>query len=456
MSVFSNERLYSIIDQSPILKKLTNSKTTNNVMEKRLVNNSSIRLRSSFVDPAKSRVRGLAARLIAIDEIQNVGMDHVPAILECAATFPTNKIIIFAGTPLSMENTIENYWSKKSSMCEWMTKCGCGKWNATTMKNIGVEGYVCEKCGKGLDIRLGTWVAGSSKYLYAGYHINQLMTPYTHKNWQSIHDKYHDYDLPGFMNEVLGESWDSGVKPITKAELIACCRDYEFERSPNPPSLKDSKIHVMGIDYGTGNVSYTVVTILTLERDGTYKLSYMKRYAGLEASEDFFLQDITELCHLWNCRVVCADWGFGVSYNFNLQKRIGKERVIPVYFSAAQKDKISFDKHGGGMMVVHRSRVLSDVFTLFKNQEMIAPYKSDPEKFITPFGQDILNECIEESKTDRLKYIHDPDNTDDCLFSITLAYLAAQMKNPRLDMHVVDIPGKSMYSKKEPFDHNYN
>jgi hypothetical protein len=372
--------------------------------------------------------------MVTIDEIQDIDIDFVPVILECAATFPTNKIVMFCGTPKTLDNGIEYYWSKESTMCEWMVKCtACGKWNGTGISNIGTikKGYVCAGCSTSLDIRLGQWVQGKSNATYAGYHINQIMTPYTHKDWGELHRKYREYSLAKFMNEVLGESFDSGVKPITRDQLLKCCRDYRFVE--NPPIKTSRSLTVAGIDWGTGELSFTVLVIMSILPNNTYKVEYAKRYQGVEANQDTMLAHILGMLNKYNCNKVGVDHGFGYYFNYALQRDLqqGMSRVVPIFYSPALKRKLQWHR-GGKTMIAARTMVMEDVFQLMKRQEIVFPVES---QWMDPFGEDILNEFVEErAKQTRLVYTHPPNKPDDTLHALVYGVIAAQFLRPRTDL----------------------
>lgn len=419
MSTFSNDRLRAVINQSPLIKKMTSTKLTNKVTEKIFINESIVRLRTAFLTP--DQVRGIPSRLIAIDEFQNINIDFVPVILECAATFPTNKIVIFTGTPLTLDNPIEHYWSYESTMNEWMTKCSCGLWNGVGMDNIGEKGYVCSKCKKGLNIREGQWVSGRSNATFSGYHINQLMVPFTTKDWDTLLIKKHEYSVAQFKNEVLGESWDSGTKPITREELIKCCQKYGMISHPSPEL--SSQFTIAGIDWGTGEKSYTVLFILMFLLGDKYRITYAKRYEGAESNQDTMMQDIIKTLHRYNITKIGADYGFGFYYNFELARNFGADKVVPIYYSDGAKHKLKWDG-SGGRLVANRTMIMDDTFQLLKKGDIQLPRQ---EEFMDPFGDDILSEYIEEGRGNFKKtYSHPEGRPDDSLHALVYSIIAAQ------------------------------
>lgn len=426
-TTFSVDRLMNPIENSPLLETLTSRKLTNNVNEKIFINGSIIRLRSAFVSPRK--VRGIPSRMVAIDEIQEINIDFFPVILECAATFPTNRKIMFAGTPLTLDNAIEHYWSHLSTMNEWMVKCqACGKWNGTTIKNVGKTGYVCEKCASIMDVRTGQWVTNQKKAIYAGYHINQLMTPYTVKDWDSIRIKYEDYAVHQFHNEVLGESFDQGVKPITLEELYSCCQNYS--NSEIPPKQALTQITCAGIDWSGGEHSYTVLTIIIVDRNDKFRVLYSKQYSGIESMPDFVLRDILEKLNLFSVNMICADAGMGITNNYMLQKDYGTHKLLPVYYSASLREIGKWEKKSR-QLIVNRTKVMEMIFRLLKSKDVVFP---KAEEMKTPFFDDILSVFIEENQRGDLRYDHSAGITDDFMHSLTYSILAMLIIRPRPEL----------------------
>lgn len=241
--VFSNDRIKDPIDMSPLVGAYTNTSLTNAVFHKKFINYSQIRLRYAYL--TADRVRGIPADLITVDEIQDILVDNIPVIEECAS-HSDFKIFIYSGTPKSLDNTIEYYWANFSTQNEWVVPCkrhGTPKnpsswhWNVLDEDNIGKESLVCDKCGQRIDpfdpdCR---WASlnpqtdkNREKVTFEGYHIPQLMVPWiigTPDGWSEILRKQEHYPRQKFYNECLGLSYDSGTRPITRGQLKACCRD---------------------------------------------------------------------------------------------------------------------------------------------------------------------------------------------------------------------------------------
>ena len=72
------------------------------------------------------RVRGIPADMVCIDEIQDVLTDNIPVIEECVS-HSSFKYKLYAGTPKSLDNTLESLWVEDSTQNEWVVPCdSCG------------------------------------------------------------------------------------------------------------------------------------------------------------------------------------------------------------------------------------------------------------------------------------------------------------------------------------------
>ena len=152
----------------------------------------------------------------------------------------------------------------------------------------------------------------SPKKQIVGYRIPQLMVPWiisTMDQWMKLLWKRDNYPFGQFCNEVLGLSYDSASKPISRADLLKCCHDYDLwdlNRLPsNEVSLARQKLLIGGIDWGEGmdgsekspsgkrrNASYTVLSLGYYENPKQFKYVGLKKYTGKEVDPDYIVNDI--------------------------------------------------------------------------------------------------------------------------------------------------------------------
>jgi hypothetical protein len=232
---FSQDRLKEPIETSDVLKSWTTAKLSDNVFLKKFINRSQITLRYAYHNA--DRTRGIPADLVLIDEIQDVITDNIPVIEQCAS-HSMFKLFIYSGTPKSFDNPIEHYWTNFSTQNEWVVPCdrhgvpsdpSTWFWNILGEENIGKKGLICSKCGEIIHALRpeAQWASMNPEVRkkltepYESYRIPQLMVPWL--EWSEILDSYTTYSRQKFFNEVLGMSYDSGTRPLTRQDVIDNC-----------------------------------------------------------------------------------------------------------------------------------------------------------------------------------------------------------------------------------------
>ena len=132
----------------------------------------------SYACDNPDRARGVSADRNLFDEVQDILYDAViPVVNECMGNSDYGYET-YAGTPKTLENTIEYLWSI-SSQTEWIMKCdGCGSWGyIESAKSIGKTGPICVKCSHLLNPRAGMWYDFNPGTSLKGFHISQPMLP---------------------------------------------------------------------------------------------------------------------------------------------------------------------------------------------------------------------------------------------------------------------------------------
>lgn len=421
-----------------------------------------------------SNTRGISvSEILALDEIQDFMGSEIPVILECTSHYPQSRTLM-AGTPKSYDNPIEQYWLE-TTQNEWMVPCkGCGKWNFLDEYNIGpTEWYVsgrlspgpiCKKCQKSIDIRLGRWESFNKKSIIQGYRIPQLMVPWIvglKAQWARLLHKRDTYPLGQLYNEVLGLSYDNSSKPITRDQLMDCCRDYSLW-DPNHVSdktLAEARRFRLfaGIDWGEGidgsekgptgkirNASYTVLTIGGYINSTIFRPFLIKRYEGKEIDPDYVTRDITRICRALGVQLVGADWGHGWGVNNTLVRYLGASKVVQMQYLPKLKQKLKYDPIGVRYHL-QRNFIMSEIFFDIKQGFIEFPKWVQFERF----AKDILAIYAEYVEYRReIKYDHKPSDPDDFFHSLTYCKLAADInlgKSRRytrlIDSTPDDVPG---------------
>ena len=431
-SRFSNTRLSKLIYYSPIVRDLyTDDRLTNNVLLQVLKNGSEIALSYAWDDP--DRVRSISADHIFVDEVQDIIYDSViPVVKECMGNSDYGYTT-YAGTPKTMENTIEFLW-QRSSQAEWIMQCKhCNKWQyVDSVKSVGKRGIICVNCGKSLNPREGHWHEFNPKAHIKGFHISQLILPRNNENpdrWQRILEKLETYSETRFKNEVLGISDASGARMLTKEDLEACCQDYFVTRPPTTTVLQNVQQIVAGVDWsgsGTGISARTVVWIWGVMSDQRLKTLYFEIFPQANSIND--VNKVMTILREFNVSLVGCDAGEGAVANSVLKDGLGAHRVIPIQYTggrAAQRHikwNENTDKY-----IVHRTAAIDSFLLIVKRQGVIYP---DARQMEVPFS-DMLAEyetvTNPEGEVQSRIWLHSPTQPDDCLHAQIFGYIAAQV-----------------------------
>ena len=444
--VFSTDRIKDVIEASPLLRAYTTTKISQAVFFKKFINFSQIRLRYAYL--TADRVRGIPADQICIDELQDILVDNIPVIEQCAF-HSKYKLFLYSGTPKSLDNTLEHYWTEFSTQNEWVVPCerhGTPKdksswhWNILGEKQIGKQGLVCDRCGKPIYASHpnAMWAAinpcdedNKDKVTFEGYRIPQTMVQWV--DWEDILQAQEQYPRARFMNEKLGLSYDSGVRPLTKGQLKECCKAEirlgdieEFKR------IAQGRQVYAGIDWGTGErASYTVISFGGYFGTGAFSIFWIHRFTGPDLDPERQLDLISQMLTQLDVQIIGTDYGGGFYQNDQLIRRFGPRKVMKYQYNPRQKKKVYWEPNLGRFMV-HRTEVMSDVFNAMKRNMLALPNWSD---FREPHGADILNIFSEYNERLRMdEYKHAPGKADDSFHSILYCLMASMIQNPRPDI----------------------
>lgn len=396
--------------------------------------------------------RGISARNLCLDELQDFLGSEIPVILECTSHFLDARVL-FAGTPKSHDNPIEEYW-KETSQNEWLVPCSsCGKWNfldetniAPTelyLKDILPPGPVCKKCAKPINVRNGKWFSTATGKMMQGYRIPQLMVPWIcglKDQWLRLLWKRDNYPIGQFYNEVLGISYDSASKPITRDDLISICDAYDMWHSNdlNPKVIEEARRMQLtaGVDWGEGNdgseksptgkirnASYTVLTVGGYINQKQYGVKLVKKYEGKEIDPDFIVKDIARVVNALDVKLVGVDWGHGWGVNNHLIRLLGPKRVVQFQYLPKLKEKLKWD-HIGFRYQLQRNFIMSELFYDLKNGGVRFPRWAQMEKY----AADILAIFAEYVEFRReIKYDHKSTDPDDFFHSLNFSKLASDI-----------------------------
>jgi hypothetical protein len=281
-----------LINESPLSAFFVDNDCVQAVLQRSFTNGSALYFSFAFLDC--DRVRGISSDVVFMDETQDIDYDFVPIIHECMAASDVG-LSLYSGTPKTLDNGIQAMW-EDSSQAEWVTPCSCGKWNmasihAELMKMIGRETVVCAYCGKPLNPREGHWhhtnaQAGSR---FMGYHVPQVIMPMHYEypeKWGELLAKRDGrvlgYTPAKFLNEVLGESADLGVKLITITDIRKASQlgPNDFNRAVD--KIRQGRVRVLAVDWGGGGadeISFTTIALVSWHPiTGNYECHYCERF----------------------------------------------------------------------------------------------------------------------------------------------------------------------------------
>ena len=456
---FSKDRLKEPIETCPMIAAYTDNKLSMNVLSKQFINRSQITLRYAFLNA--DRVRGIATDFIMIDEIQDILMELVPVVEECAA-HSEYKLFSYSGTPKTFDNALEYHWQLYSTQNEWVVPCYKHQiadpstnrllpyFNILSEKNIGKHGPICDRCGAPIrpDDPGAQWASlrpnPDVPHPFEGFHISQIMVPWiwrSEEGWKDILHKQRTYGRQKFFNEVLGESYDSGIRPLTREDIERCCAKEGvmdmslFDMSESAlekwRQLSQAGTQVFaGIDWGSGENSYTVLSLAAYHQ-GRFTIFYVHRFTGPDVEPVPQMDKICNIISRFNVALGGTDYGGGFDRNDTLIRRFGHQKILKYQYSGTKGKICDWDptqhRYKG-----NRTAMLSAVFNTIKRELFWFPRW---QVFEDHFARDLLNVFSEYNEKMRMTvYNHSPGTTDDTLHSITLAFFVSMIMNPRPDV----------------------
>jgi hypothetical protein len=442
---FSQDRLKEPIETSDVMKTWTTSKLSDNVFQKKFINRSQITLRYAYHNA--DRTRGIPADMIQIDELQDIITDNIAVIEECASHSPY-KLFSYSGTPKSLDNAIEYHWVNLSTQNEWVVPCehhgvpndpSTWYWNVLLEDNIGPEGLVCSKCRRPIDAmhERATWAAmapGIREKLeepFEGFRIPQIMVPWI--EWGDILDKQKK-SRPYFYNEVLGLSYDSGLRPLTRQDIIDNCWSGLLMTAEALQRIKEQLGQntpvFAGVDWGTGEQTYSVIALGAYIKE-YFTIFYIHRFEGPEEEPDPQLELIENILRAWKVVIAGTDYGGGFDRNDRLQRKFGTQKIMKYQYSTPGQ-KVKWEEKFRRFLV-HRTEVMTDIFNAIKRRNVFR--FPDFAQFEDPFSKDFLNIFSEYNEQIRqIQYKKSPDCTDDSFHAVLLCFLASMIKIPRFDV----------------------
>ncbi|MEM3062357.1 MAG: phage terminase large subunit family protein, partial [Nitrososphaerota archaeon] len=305
----SKNYLKPLLVNSPFYNKFVDVSCSNSVLTKEFTNQSIVFFQ--YMGDDAERVRSYSVDMLMVDEVQSMDPELLAVVAE-TLTASSWRNQFFTGTPLSLDNLIQQLW-EESSQCEFVIKCeSCGFWNIPSLNEhiLGMIGKlnlhisekypatVCYKCAKPVSPRrTGVWVPKFKEKMneFEGYHIPQIIMPMHYADygrWKELLDKKAGRGPTPwyrFVNEVLGESFELASTLISLSDLqkAACIGPNEID---NFRQRRGYYNHIaIGVDWGGGGasgLSQTVVVVAGMRNDGVIEIPYGARLGPSSDPED--------------------------------------------------------------------------------------------------------------------------------------------------------------------------
>ena len=439
---FSNTRAGKIMRYSPHIRKaFLRTDLADRVFHKQFTNGSEMLF--TYGSDDAERLRGPSADRSCYDECQDMLYDPVITVGNETLSQSDYAFETYAGTPKTMENTIQYLW-ETSTQTEWVMRCSsCQRYvYIDNERGIGKEGPICAKCGTNLNPFEGRWVDMYPEHTLQGFHVCQPVMPQNvahamrsagrpakeieiaEMRWTRILEKLEKLPISTFRNEVLGVSDEIGSRLISMEELEALCTGQPLQQYPKQGTLTGYTQIVAGADWsggGTAGISRTVLWIWGW-RPAEQKLVclFYKIYSGVNPVAA--VEEIAPICQQYHVSMFCGDAGEGALANDMMRKALGHHRVTQVQYGAQSK---ALKYNGVDRYTGDRTTLLDNYFMLLKQKKVVF----GPLKEMKAAISDILNEYEEVTAYDKKVWRHSPQKPDDCLHAGLFGWIAWKVIN---------------------------
>lgn len=383
-------------------------------------------------------IRGIAAQRVYLDETQDVTTSARETVSECLGHAHGGGQMYHFGTPKNSGSEFHKLW-ELSDKKEWYIECKnpkCGLKQKITVNNIfkpdenKAAYFGCTRCKKELDRSKGEWKAEEPNAKMSGYHITQLMCSWISAD-QILYKKA-TYSDQKFKNEVIGEFHNVYGKTLDLQDIMNATR--ATMRLPNKGYDHPS---YMGVDWGSGNNSFSVITILAPEVvDGEEKLVYKYVHKYNSSSYGEILKEIYRLQKAYNVDNIVIDIGDARRQFEELLVEF-PHKVAACQYVLALKTPYRWDRKTR-IHTVDRSYAIEQVIDLFHKDKIIIPYDkitiqaTDKLGWLFDHLTSLEAEWVEPSSgnTGYTRYLH--SNPDDGFQSLVYAWMAYEKRKQKI------------------------
>lgn len=333
-------------------------------------------------------LRGIPADIVFFDEVQDMTQSAIESIEKSVShseitdeITELNGVCFYTGTPKQTGTYYDRVLWGMSDQKHWYVECTeCGHEQNIGMNNIYDDEtqddrkyFGCTECRTELDRQRGKWVAHyPDNTLYSSYHLSQL-----NMSWISANQIWRDYqtmDEMTFNNEVLGKFFAGNTKPVQMEDVLACADANYAMRIGNTEF--DC---VMGIDYGSGGKSKSIITIgHNAKVDGDTKLVVDYIENCTISNEDEMLKHVQSLVQRFNVVKIVGDIGYGSYEHGKLYTWYGK-RAMACRYVAYPGDPGKRDIKESNVIHVDRTFSMDRLIEMFRKHQLVFPYKNPGE-----------------------------------------------------------------------------
>lgn len=244
---FSRDRLDPMLNECPALRgkifKKKSRDSANTMLHKKFIGGNLTLAGAN----SSSRLASRPKRIILLDEIDRYPHDAdgegspIQLAIKRSTTFWNRKIVLVSTPTITGLSAIE-HWYQHSDQRQYYVPCPCCsalitlQWQQIKWEEPANPWYECQECGGTFDdskkysmLKEGQWIAEHPNEAIAGFHINELYSP-----WKRWHETVADFRaakddpqlLKVWVNTALGESWEDQGEKVDPESLIHRREDY--------------------------------------------------------------------------------------------------------------------------------------------------------------------------------------------------------------------------------------
>lgn len=421
-----------------------NKKLRKNLNLKEFSNKSTIEL--VYVLQSASNVRGKSADELLFDEFQDFDPDLEIEISQIQSASET-PVTFYSGTSLTTDSALEQKY-RTSSMCSWLTRCGCGHYNIplpeyNVLDMIQPKGPCCSKCGRLINIREGRFIPANRALHdrgFRGYHIPQIIVPAVFQNqirWSEIYRAKVKYGgNRKFLQEILGIATEEGEREITKQNLIDICTLGKNLRVLHDRAMnRQYQFVVSGCDWGGSDyipaqkmkISTTVHTMCGITGDGSFELIHIRRYSGM--NYDDIAGDILFNHQKLRGNAMASDFGVGTHYNALLRQVVPPEKHLIFGYVGPASALIS-EPDGAHMFnqwSVNKTDSISQLYEGVRYKRLRCFDWELAEEFLSDFLNMYRAPCETPGGATTFRYMASASRPNDTLQSVNYCYLLGRI-----------------------------